>query len=94
MYAYVNTRAGPLEWRDIWERTPLHWAVINGHATAVSFLLREGADTKAKDKVRSCMHRVLRVHGFEKALYVVIISWREQIPKLKIRDVLSLKSPS
>ncbi len=53
IHTYIHTyiQIGILEWRDVWERTPLHWAVINGHASAVSLLLREGADTKVKDMV-------------------------------------------
>ncbi|KAL6064296.1 putative peptide synthase SimD6, variant 2 [Balamuthia mandrillaris] len=38
-----------LEWRDQWERTPLHWAVINGHRTAVLRLLEAGASLKTQD---------------------------------------------
>lgn len=30
---------GPLDWRDRWHRTPVHWAVLNGHAEALRALL-------------------------------------------------------
>ncbi|EGD75650.1 hypothetical protein PTSG_07767 [Salpingoeca rosetta] len=38
-----------LHMRDAWGRTPLHWAVVNGHRTAVCALLDHGADATARD---------------------------------------------
>mmetsp|Transcript_3024 Transcript_3024/g.5978 ORF Transcript_3024/g.5978 Transcript_3024/m.5978 type:complete len:439 (+) Transcript_3024:1148-2464(+) len=35
---------------DVWCRTPLHWAVINGHLTCVQHLLRAGSSPKLRDK--------------------------------------------
>eukprot|EP00873_Tetraselmis_striata_P022007 jgi/Tetstr1/442271/TSEL_030412.t1 len=35
--------------RDHWGRTPLHWAVVNGHQQAVAALLEAGASAKAVD---------------------------------------------
>mmetsp|Transcript_89411 Transcript_89411/g.239627 ORF Transcript_89411/g.239627 Transcript_89411/m.239627 type:complete len:815 (+) Transcript_89411:30-2474(+) len=35
---------------DVWCRTPLHWAVINGHLTCVRHLLRAGSSPKLRDK--------------------------------------------
>ena len=34
---------------DKWERTPMHWAVINGHRLIVMLLMDEGASIKMKD---------------------------------------------
>ena len=30
---------GPLDWRDRWHRTPVHWATLNDHTDALSSLL-------------------------------------------------------
>ncbi|KAJ3192303.1 hypothetical protein HK101_006755 [Irineochytrium annulatum] len=35
--------------RDKWGRTPLHWAVVNGHRNAVKILMDSGADAMAVD---------------------------------------------
>ena len=35
--------AGVLDPRDRWHRTPLHWAIVNGHINVVTHLLNEGA---------------------------------------------------
>lgn len=35
--------------KDVWGRTALHWAAINGHAREVQFLLDFGADDTATD---------------------------------------------
>ena len=36
--------------RDIYKRTPLHWASANGHYKACELLIKAGADVNAKDK--------------------------------------------
>ena len=33
----------PLEEKDRWHRTPLHWAALNGHASVVAVLVELGA---------------------------------------------------
>lgn len=38
---------------DSWGRTPLHWAVVNGHRVSVSWLLDAGADRKMRDRVNA-----------------------------------------
>ena len=38
--------------RDRWGRTPLHWAVVNGHRSVVQRLLGHGADRLALDAQR------------------------------------------
>ena len=38
-----HSRRMGLEWRDNWARTPLHWAVLNGHPKALSVLLEAGS---------------------------------------------------
>jgi ankyrin repeat protein len=45
---------------DRWGRTPLHWAVVNGHRTAVAVLLENGADVS----------KSVPDHGNETALQV------------------------
>ncbi|KAJ3226088.1 hypothetical protein HDU81_007478 [Chytriomyces hyalinus] len=35
--------------QDSWGRTPLHWAVVNGHGGCVRVLMELGADVKARD---------------------------------------------
>jgi acyl-CoA synthetase (AMP-forming)/AMP-acid ligase II/ankyrin repeat protein len=37
------TAAGVLDPRDRWHRTPLHWAIVNGHVKVVAHLLEHGA---------------------------------------------------
>ena len=36
--------------RDVWGRTPLHWAVINGHREAIVTLVEAGSDIALRDK--------------------------------------------
>jgi non-ribosomal peptide synthetase component F len=36
--------AKKLQWHDNWDRTPVHWAVINGHVEALNVLLESGCD--------------------------------------------------
>ncbi|CAB0040199.1 unnamed protein product [Trichogramma brassicae] len=46
-----------VEARDIWGRTPLHWAVHYRHMELVDLLLRRGADVNSKDAgEHSCLH--------------------------------------
>ncbi|GAX23456.1 hypothetical protein FisN_15Lh150 [Fistulifera solaris] len=33
-----------LQWRDVWSRTAVHWAVLNGHWEALQVLLEAGCD--------------------------------------------------
>ncbi|GAX25531.1 hypothetical protein FisN_15Hh150 [Fistulifera solaris] len=33
-----------LQWRDVWSRTAVHWAVLNGHCEALQVLLEAGCD--------------------------------------------------
>ena len=33
------------------QRTPLHWAAVNGHTDSVALLVASGADTNMKDDV-------------------------------------------
>jgi acyl-CoA synthetase (AMP-forming)/AMP-acid ligase II len=33
-----------LQWRDVWSRTAVHWAVLNGHFEALQVLLEAGCD--------------------------------------------------
>ena len=39
----------PLAARDRWGRTPLHWAVVNGHSSIVKLLLELGASPAVRD---------------------------------------------
>uniref|UniRef100_A0A0G4I6V9 AMP-dependent synthetase/ligase domain-containing protein n=1 Tax=Chromera velia CCMP2878 TaxID=1169474 RepID=A0A0G4I6V9_9ALVE len=43
-------RLSVLESRDVWARTALHWAALNGHRDAVAALLAEGAATNVTDE--------------------------------------------
>ncbi|KAJ3110140.1 hypothetical protein HK100_003138 [Physocladia obscura] len=38
-----------LDQKDVWGRTPLHWAAVNGHSGCVKVLVALGADVKMKD---------------------------------------------
>jgi len=42
--------------------TPLYWAVLLGHAEVVQALVRAGADTNEKDKVRSGGEGIVGAH--------------------------------
>jgi hypothetical protein len=35
---------------DIWQRTPLHWAVQNGHLTTATFLYQHGCSATLLDE--------------------------------------------
>lgn len=37
---------GPLDWRDRWHRTPVHWAVLNDHTDALQALLQARASAE------------------------------------------------
>ena len=39
-----------MELRDRWQRTALHWAVVNGHRGIVQRLIDAKASTKGKDE--------------------------------------------
>ena len=39
----------PLAARDRWGRTPLHWAVVNGHGDIVKLLVELGASKAERD---------------------------------------------
>ena len=41
--------SSPIDWLDAWGRTSLHWAVINGHSSVVSWLLSQGAQQGLRD---------------------------------------------
>ncbi len=63
-----------------WRRTPLHVAVLHGHAELARFLLSEGADVNARTKYGDTplhfavqggdagMVRLLRAHGADAAI--------------------------
>lgn len=46
---------GALDWRDRWHRTPLHWAVLNGHLESCKALLEARANADPT-KVRAYRH--------------------------------------
>ena len=43
IYIYIHTHTHTHDAPDKWNRQPLHWAVLNGHAEAVRALLAAGA---------------------------------------------------
>eukprot|EP00041_Stephanoeca_diplocostata_P034536 m.1182726 g.1182726 ORF g.1182726 m.1182726 type:complete len:1015 (-) comp24539_c0_seq2:2003-5047(-) len=45
----VGRREASVDVVDTWARTPLHWAVTNGHRTVVAALLEAGAAVDARD---------------------------------------------
>ena len=45
----VGAPSDPLAIRDRWGRTPLHWAVVNGHSGIVKLLLELGASPAERD---------------------------------------------
>jgi acyl-CoA synthetase (AMP-forming)/AMP-acid ligase II len=45
-----RNKIGVFDWTDKWDRTPLHWAAVNGHRNIVVKLLEVQADRKYKDK--------------------------------------------
>lgn len=45
----VRTACGPLDVLDMWGRTALHWAVINGNREAVITLVEAGSDISLRD---------------------------------------------
>lgn len=75
---------GLLEWSDRWSRTAVHWAVLNGHAAALTILLEGGAQaappristgqmTKRTHLVQEQpMDIALRVHGAESDIAGII----------------------
>ena len=46
---FVGAREPFAEWRDVWGRTAMHWAALNGHRGVVAALLRKGASPRAAD---------------------------------------------
>ena len=40
------------EWRDVWGRTAMHWAALNGHGAVVAVLLKKGASPRVADARR------------------------------------------
>ena len=38
-----------VEWRDVWGRTAMHWAALNGNRGVVTALLRKGASSSVED---------------------------------------------
>ncbi|CAE8647232.1 unnamed protein product, partial [Polarella glacialis] len=46
---------GALDWRDRWHRTPVHWAALNGHTSALRALL-EGKANPAPPRVTGYKH--------------------------------------
>merc|ERR1712032_180715 len=40
----MRAYGGPLDWRDRWHRTPVHWAVLNNHALVLKVLLEAKAE--------------------------------------------------
>ena len=43
VYLSVDSRkAGSLDWRDSFNRTPVHWAILNGHVETLGILLKHG----------------------------------------------------
>eukprot|EP00439_Symbiodinium_sp_Y106_P023264 s5069_g2.t2 len=46
---------GAIDWRDRWHRTPLHWAVLNGHTAACEVLLNARGSPEPP-KVRAYRH--------------------------------------
>jgi len=40
----MRVYGGPLDWRDRWHRTPVHWAVLNNHAGVLKVLLEAKAE--------------------------------------------------
>jgi len=51
---------GLVEWKDRWSRTAVHWAVLNGHAAALTMLLSSGA--LALPKSMSAHQQAKRTH--------------------------------
>lgn len=45
----IETSPATLTKKDKWGRTPLHWAVVNGHRSVVETLMEYGADMKEQD---------------------------------------------
>eukprot|EP00927_Polykrikos_kofoidii_P067130 TRINITY_DN62646_c0_g1_i1.p1 TRINITY_DN62646_c0_g1~~TRINITY_DN62646_c0_g1_i1.p1 ORF type:complete len:1063 (-),score=176.82 TRINITY_DN62646_c0_g1_i1:50-3238(-) len=46
---------GPLDWRDRWHRTPVHWAALNNHADALDLLLTAKASAEPP-RIRDARH--------------------------------------
>merc|ERR1712032_1433921 len=67
----MRAYGGPLDWRDRWHRTPVHWAVLNNHALVLKVLLEAKAEavpprvpvSKFPKTQRSGMSPRLRSHG-------------------------------
>lgn len=73
-----HARKMGFEWRDAWMRTPVHWAVLNGHVATLKALLEAGCDpmpprvpqTKSSTSLvyETPIEICHRVHGAESVL--------------------------
>ena len=53
----------PINFKDKWDRTPLHNAAWQGHIETVKFLLEKGADKSMKNEHQQTPLEVARVEG-------------------------------
>eukprot|EP00873_Tetraselmis_striata_P002700 jgi/Tetstr1/422964/TSEL_013742.t1 len=53
----ADAAAAAVDWPDRWDRTPLHWAVVNGHWGCCEMLLQVGANPHYADIPESCHSR-------------------------------------
>ena len=59
VYSYTDKhKGGEYDWTDHWYRTPVHWAVLNGKAEALSVLLAGGCSAEpGMLSKKKCNHR-------------------------------------